>query len=457
MNIPPTEVTHPDGMRAALPDEVKTAKDVFTWLKETMELWGMNPDWEYVREVATELRQMRADSIREATARERRPKRRTARGKDGESFMASATSEEVEAHVAKAKELELAKRWPAYDMRQLREEGFTVRWLIKGWWPQGQHGMLAGAQKTLKSWISVFEALSVASGKPLFGKFEIVSPGPVLVLTGEGHRGLWWSWLVNAGKSYGLTDKQIDALPIRVIDSVGDMTGEGFQETLARELEEFSPAFVVIDPLYAYVSGEADAGNVFDMGSRLASASEATTKAGAALQINHHTRKTADRRPTLTDITQAGSREWVGSWLLVSHRERPNLDDQSFELHIATGGRLGYGGNWDLDIALGALDEDGVRHSGGVRWSIKPASETAELDEEERAAVKEVKAMEQRSAVAAKLRETGPATVKEFAPVLAVTEAVARKRLKDLVDEGLAEATSEGKAGTLRYAAVLHG
>lgn len=440
-----------------LPDSVISREAVFKWVRDQFELLGYNPSSQRVWDLTERLREERAKRIREATAASSSPPM----GGDPRGGSSSLASRGFSAkdriprrggsYALEAAEPRIAgdptpTGWVVRDMRELRKLGFRVEWLIKQWWPVGKHGMLAGAQKSLKSWLGVFEALSIASGKPLFGKFEVAKQGPVLVFTGEGSAGLWWSWMVNAAKSYGLSDKQIDALPIRVCDDVGQFVGDNFQATLRRELDDFKPVLVMIDPLYCYVGGDSEAGNVFEMGSILTSVSAITNHAGVALQIMHHTRKEAGVEPSLTDITQAGSREWVSSWVLASHREPPDLEAQRFQLRLKVGGRDGYGGNWDLDICLGPLDDDGVRHAGKVSWSIKPASETAA---EDKADLAEARMLQTQLTLA----RMGSATRETFSEEANLSLSEAGRRLAALADVDKA-AITRGERGLKTYTPI---
>ena len=329
--------------------------------------------------------------------------------------------------------------WKVYDLAELRALGFTFSWLVKGWWVVGAYGMLAGAEKSLKTWIAAFETVSIASGLPLFGRFDVKTPGPVTVFTGEGYAPLFWSRLKHIAHAYGLTDEQFDALPIRVCDVVGKLTGDGFQATLRAEIENYKPVLIIIDPLYTYVGAGTEAGSVFDMGEILSAASNVTSKAGVALKIGHHMRKSATEHPTLQDITQAGSREWVGSWQLISHRGPPDLASQEFHLRLTIGARYGYGSVWDLDVNLGPLNEDTLEHEGEATWELKPASETAAEDKQD-------KHEESLAADRLVLSGMGSTTIKQFAAAIGKSDETARRRLDGLVTSGMALVDKSGKA-----------
>lgn len=58
-------------------------------------------------------------------------------------------------------------------------------WLIEGLWGAGAVGLIGGAPKSCKSWLSLEMALAVASGRPCLGRYEVPSPGPALLYAAE--------------------------------------------------------------------------------------------------------------------------------------------------------------------------------------------------------------------------------------------------------------------------------
>jgi hypothetical protein len=322
--------------------------------------------------------------------------------------------------------------WAVHSLSELTARGFKVEWVVRGWLVAGSYGMLAGPEKSLKTWIAVFESLAIATGKPLFGRFEVVKPGPVLFFTGEGTAGLLWSRLRHAARGMGIEDADFDALPIRVCDDVGPLTGAAFQQTLAHEIATREPVLTIIDPLYTYVAADADAGNLFSMGSFLVAASSVTSEAGVALKIGHHLRKSAGEHPTLADVTQSGSREWVSAWQLVSHREPPDLERGIFKLRLGVGSRVGFGGVWELDIVLGPFDEDTLQYSGTPTFLIRRGSDASAEQAEQR----EHARLEADADALARLG--GSCQVEPFAGEVGVTRTPALRRLDALVDAGLA-------------------
>jgi hypothetical protein len=336
----------------------------------------------------------------------------------------------------------LQSAWRPVGLSELHRNEHPNAWLLWDWWLDGSYGMTVGSEKTLKSWINLCEAFSIASGYPLFGRFKPHTSGPVLIFTGEGSADLSWKRLRHIGQAYGLSADQVELLPIQVVDDIGTTDSEAFRATLKLDLEMRQSVLIIVDPLYAYVGGDVEGSNVFDMGDRLRQISAVTVPARAALKIGHHARKLAPKQhPTLTDITQAGSREWVASWQLVSHREEPNLEEQAFKLRITIGSRLGHGADWDLDIRLGPFDPTTLEHEGKMSWALKPAAETQAEQQASKAAIKLQTDL-------LRLRKNGPMTASEYADKAGLSERRARDALKALVATGKAS-----RDESLRYTA----
>jgi len=270
-----------------------------------------------------------------------------------------------------------------HQLQDVAADGFRPTWRTKGWWSHPSHGMLAGMEKSLKSWIDAIETASVASRIAFLGHFEVVTSGPVVVFTGESGRHLYERRLRHAGRGLGMTDVQINQLPVYIIDERASTTSNKFQSTLRHALRAFEPVKVTIDPLYSYHGADVDAGNVHATGPVLNAVSDLTGEAGAGLTIVNHFRKSAaGRRFSLTDITQAGSREWVESWVLVGHRSTPKPEDVHaghFKLDVVVGGRQWDGDRWELDIDLGQLNRETFSYSGELAWQLRePSAESIE-------------------------------------------------------------------------------
>jgi hypothetical protein len=224
-----------------------------------------------------------------------------------------------------------------------------------------------------------------------------------------------------------------------VIDTLGQLTGAQFQATLRYWLRELQPVLVIIDPLYAYVGGDVEAGNLYQMGPVLNAAAALTDLAGVSLKIAHHTTKQAAKKhPTLTDITQAGAREWCSAWVLLSHHEPPDLDEQSFKLRLSVGGRLGYGSAHELDVRLGPVAEDSIRRAERITYELRSAVEAAEQSDDEAKSARILATLHT-------FEKMAPTHAKAFAKRIKVSDKTGKRRLDELVEAGHAATSKSGR------------
>ncbi|MDV8008629.1 AAA family ATPase [Rhodococcus sp. IEGM 1318] len=253
---------------------------------------------------------------------------------------------------------------------ELAEPVPPMRWLIRDVWPEHSFGPMGGEKKTLKSYNLMAMAVAVASGEPLFGKFEVVSPGPVLYYVGEGGQRPFQRRLqaVCAAYKVNLAD-----LPIHAVFEVGSLAESDFTAALARNLDAIEPALVIIDPLYAFHPPGVEAQNLYDRGRMLAEVSGAVA-GKAALIIADHFKKSGGSDLDLDSISQAGMAQWADSWILQRHRVRADLENGLYQLGVEFGSRQWGGGRWDVDWNLptrgGPEDEDESSTDDLITWAV---------------------------------------------------------------------------------------
>jgi hypothetical protein len=259
---------------------------------------------------------------------------------------------------------------PVYSLADIADTYAPPSWRVEGWWAAGSYGEIAGAEKTLKSYLSLLEAISTAAGESFLGQFPVRRQGPVLIFCGEGSRDLLLRRARHLARLYDLSELEVRSLPIHVVDGIRPVLSKQFLRTLEEYLKRFEPVLVQLDPLYAYHGSEKAAGNVYEATEILTALSSRTSAAGACLQVVNHFNKASAGKLSLASITQAGHREWSDSWVLVGHREPPDLETQSFQLQLEVGSRQWGGASWDLDISLGAFDVKTFQHTGPPSFEL---------------------------------------------------------------------------------------
>ena len=74
---------------------------------------------------------------------------------------------------------------PVARIGELSTRQSTRRWLVDGLWSRAAVGIIGGAPKSHKSWLGLDLVVSVASGTPCLGAFDILEPGPALLYMAE--------------------------------------------------------------------------------------------------------------------------------------------------------------------------------------------------------------------------------------------------------------------------------
>ena len=195
-------------------------------------------------------------------------------------------------------------------------------WLIEGLWPADAYGVLAAEDKAGKTWAALDLAISVAAGHPWFGRFACPTPGRVLVFLGEGGERSIVRRLraISAHKAVDLD--QLAAEPgLRLCFRVPKLRDGGDLAELEAELGQRPARLVILDPLYLAAAGQANGGNLYEMGALLTPIQAICQAAGAALVVVTHWNKTGEGTGPKR-ITGAGPSAWgrVLASAAVAHR-----------------------------------------------------------------------------------------------------------------------------------------
>lgn len=96
----------------------------------------------------------------------------------------------------------------------------SQHWTVDGVWLEETIGMIVGSPKMGKSWLAMDLGLSVASGRPFLGEFEVTSPGPVAYVPKEDPSHLLYDRLAKVASSKGLGGS-VDGLHIELPTKTG--------------------------------------------------------------------------------------------------------------------------------------------------------------------------------------------------------------------------------------------
>jgi hypothetical protein len=266
-----------------------------------------------------------------------------------------------------------------YSARELMTMDRSFNWLIRGLLVEPTYGQIAGELKSLKSYIAGFVQVSLSAGLPVFDCFKVDKARTVLAYIGEGGRIPYTRRLERIATAMGAS---FDELPLHLSFDVAPIQSFVFSESLRRDLELYEPGLVHVDPLYAFHGTSTKASDLHQEGSLLSLISAPCMAAGASSQIVNHFNQTGSGSD-LKRITQAGSGEWADSWMLLSHRERPDVDNGVFQLLLEVGSRQWGGTSWDLDINLGRFDAESGEYDGAITWDIERHSGQSSAGDDE--------------------------------------------------------------------------
>jgi hypothetical protein len=155
------------------------------------------------------------------------------------------------------------------DTHLMSDMGLYPGWLIKDFWTRKSHGIVAGEPKSFKSTLVMDMMVSVASGRPFLGKFEVIDKGPVIMIQNENAAWIMKDRLSKIRSSKGLVGNlkskgngRFDIefppeLPIYYVNQQGfSLSNPRHQELLLELLEKIHPRLLILDPLYLMFNGD---------------------------------------------------------------------------------------------------------------------------------------------------------------------------------------------------------
>jgi hypothetical protein len=142
------------------------------------------------------------------------------------------------------------------------DDGDTLaRWLVDTLWARAAVGVLGGAPKCCKSWLALDLAVSVASGTPCLGAFDVDDPGPVLLYMAEDAAPVVKARLSGICRARQL---ELASVPIHVITVPVLRLDRGRDQARLRDaVRRLAPRLLVLDPFVRlHRIDENDAGEV---------------------------------------------------------------------------------------------------------------------------------------------------------------------------------------------------
>jgi hypothetical protein len=176
---------------------------------------------------------------------------------------------------------------PVVHVAELPSDEIAERWLVEQLWCSNSVGVIGGAPKCAKTWLGLDIALSVATGTPCLGKYNVPERGPVLVYLAEDALRAVRERVDGMARHRGLDLEEVEihviTAPVLRLDQDRDSTR--LWET-ARRLR---PRLLLLDPLVRlHGIDENRAGEVAEL---LGYFRSLQRELGLSVLLVHHTRK----------------------------------------------------------------------------------------------------------------------------------------------------------------------
>lgn len=176
---------------------------------------------------------------------------------------------------------------PTTHVAQIPEASDTSAWLVRHLWPENSVGLIFGAPKLGKTWLSLDLALSVSSGTPCLGAFAVDRPGPALLYLAEDSLQSVRARVEGLCRHRGIGLQQAElhfiTVPRLRLDHHED------SRALRATVEKLQPRLLLLDPLVrVHAQDENDSGAISAL---LASLRQLQRDHHVCVGLVHHTRK----------------------------------------------------------------------------------------------------------------------------------------------------------------------
>lgn len=202
--------------------------------------------------------------------------------------------------------------------------GREHRWLIEDWYPSNSVVMVVASPGQYKSWLAYDLAISIASGEPFLGEFEVKDPGPVFIVQQEDDPFMTMERIatiettrLDLGQPPDTDPDEFAAklppdlpikfhmdrnLKLRDLDSMYD---------LREQIKNHSPKLVIIDPLYSVADVQDYMSRIGEEMMRLKALRD---EFGCSFMLIHHAKKesTGGRSDAWGSVFVDAARE--GGW-----------------------------------------------------------------------------------------------------------------------------------------------
>ena len=260
---------------------------------------------------------------------------------------------------------------------ELDSGDFNVAYHIREFIPVGQPGIIGAPSKALKTTLAAAGFMSVASGDPFLGRFQIEKPARACLISAESG----FASLQRTARAIAVASGRSlsDYADLLWNDQILDLGNAAHIAELVRFTKDQGIRLLGLDPAYLMFPGMAERANsMFEVGSFLRSLTILGQECGCTIALVHHFRKgvgSKNQEPELDWLAHAGFGNWARWWWLLNRRSK--YDPEEFGRHrlwLHAGGSAGHSSAFALDI------NEGLRSD--AQWSVKILSATEAREEQ---------------------------------------------------------------------------
>lgn len=239
---------------------------------------------------------------------------------------------------------------------------FIQNYLVDRVLAEGQHCVMGGPPKALKTGLALDLAVSLGTGTPFLSHNQFLVPRRIrtCVLSGE-----------SGGFTLQQTANRICKARNRLLSTADILWGFDLPQLsnsrhlwkLAEMIKEHEVRVLIVDPAYLCLlagNSQSNPANVFAMGEVLRRVGDVGTRTHCTIVVVHHCRKLdrKDRfRPVeLADLSMSGFAEWARQWLLVGRRCEYDGEGRH-NLNLTVGGSAGHSGSYCISVDEGTFEE----------------------------------------------------------------------------------------------------
>ena len=209
--------------------------------------------------------------------------------------------------------------------------GQGVSWAVADWLPDASITFLVSPPESYKTWLLLDLAVSLSAGVPFLGAYEVLKPGPTMIIQQEdSHAGLTDRLALIVEQKLGM-DAMIDGdewqvpsmpdLPIFVHPSrMLRFDDRRVLEEMEKQIEEIRPRAVLIDPLYS-TTAQVD-NYMADLANQMMVLKTWRDRYGCSFVLAHHSKKNVD--PDSTAREDSWGSQFLNAFLEAGWQIRRN-------------------------------------------------------------------------------------------------------------------------------------